>query len=133
MVDHSEDPTGVGPYNFNQLLSSCKKLSNIEVTGELWGSKMKWPRSVETIRLELDKGILGVAKIFRNLHRVRWLKTLMFSFSESVESLEEYLSLCNHIVRFPETCPLIETLGIYNYKPQIDESDDEPQDTPETG
>ena len=57
----------------------------------------------------------------------------MFSFPESVESLEEYLSLCNHIVRFPETCPLIETLGIYNYKPQIDESDDEPLDTPETG
>ena len=71
MVDHSEDPTGVGPYNFNQLLSSCKKLSNIEVTGELWGSKMKWPRSVETIRLEFDEGILGVGKIFRNLHRVR--------------------------------------------------------------
>jgi len=57
----------------------------------------------------------------------------MFSFPESVEIPEEYLSLWNHIVRVPKTCPLIETLGIYDYKPQIDESDDEPHDTPERG
>ena len=143
MVDRREDPTGVGPYIFNQVLSSCKELSTIEVTGTLWGSKMNWPGSVETIRLKLDEGNLSLGKIFGNLHRVRSLKTLMFSFPKSVESPAEYLSLWNHIVHLPKTCPLIETFGIYDYKPRIDgsddeqsddgPSDDEPHDTPERG
>jgi len=124
MVSKRFDSTGFGPYIFDRLLEFCHELLTIEVTGDLWGSKIKWRCSVETIKLELDDSVLGVGDIFGSLRGLGSLKTLMFTIPESVES-QEYLSLWNHIISVPETCPSLETLGIYNYVTRNDESDDE--------
>jgi len=75
---------------FDQLLSSCLKLSTTVVTGELWGSKMLWPASVEVIEFQLDS-CQNITEILGGLYRAPSLEKLTLPFPEVVKSCEDYI------------------------------------------
>ena len=116
MADKETVRTQFGPYMFDQLLSSCTKLSTIVVSGELWGSKMRWPPSVETIDLNLDSREYHVREILGILGSLpSSLRKLTLPFPELAESPEDYLSFWDGLVTVQKTCPSIEVVHIEDY------------------